>query len=73
MTPSRGVHCAGEGQSRLRPYRASRYPDGRKFLRSGSLALIDYGPSGDLDVDLRVALLALMSTVSMQTGEEGQK
>ena len=33
--------------------------DGRKFLKSGSLALINYGTSGDLDADLRVALLAL--------------
>ncbi len=32
---------------------------GRKLLRDGWLPLIDAGPSGDLDSDLRVALLAI--------------
>jgi len=32
---------------------------GRKFLKSAWRVLIDDGPSGDLDSDLRVALLAL--------------
>ena len=34
-------------------------PTGRKFLKSAWSALIEDGPSGDLDADLRVALLAL--------------
>ena len=34
-------------------------PAGRKFLKSGWRILIEDGPSGDLDADLRVALLAL--------------
>ena len=33
---------------------------GKKLLRDGWLALIEAGPSGDLDSDLRVALLALL-------------
>lgn len=33
--------------------------DGRRHLESGWQGLIDGGPSGDLDADLRVALLAL--------------
>jgi hypothetical protein len=33
--------------------------DGRRHLASSWRDLIDAGPSGDLDVDLRVALLAL--------------
>lgn len=33
--------------------------EGRAFLRSGWQTLIDEGPSGDFDADLRVALLAL--------------
>jgi DNA-binding PadR family transcriptional regulator len=33
--------------------------EGRAFLRNGWRALIGDGPSGDLDADLRVALLAL--------------
>jgi predicted transcriptional regulator len=33
--------------------------DGRRYLKSGWRQLIDDGPSGDLDADLRVALLAL--------------
>ena len=33
--------------------------EGKKFLKERSLALIDDGPSGDLDANLRVALLAL--------------
>ena len=32
---------------------------GRRYLKSAWRALIDSGPSGDLDADLRVALLAL--------------
>jgi DNA-binding PadR family transcriptional regulator len=32
---------------------------GRKFLKNGWRILIEDGPSGDLDADLRVALLAL--------------
>ena len=32
---------------------------GKKLLREGWLPLIDAGPSGDLDSDLRVALLAI--------------
>jgi DNA-binding PadR family transcriptional regulator len=32
---------------------------GKKFLRNGWLPLIEAGPSGDLDSDLRVALLAI--------------
>jgi DNA-binding PadR family transcriptional regulator len=34
-------------------------PEGRRYLRSNWRALIDDGPRGDLDADLRVALLAL--------------
>ena len=34
-------------------------PAGKKLLKSGWRDLIEYGPSGDLDADLRVALLAL--------------
>lgn len=34
-------------------------PAGRKFLKSGWRILIEDGPSGDLDADLRVALLAM--------------
>lgn len=33
--------------------------EGRKYLKNNWRALIDDGPSGDLDADLRVALLAL--------------
>ena len=33
--------------------------EGRRYLRNGWQALIDEGPGGDLDADLRVALLAL--------------
>ena len=33
--------------------------EGRRYLQSGWKELIDNGPSGDLDADLRVALLAL--------------
>ena len=33
---------------------------GRKLLKGGWLALIEAGPSGDVDSDLRVALLALL-------------
>lgn len=32
---------------------------GKRLLKNGWLSLIDAGPSGDLDSDLRVALLAL--------------
>lgn len=34
-------------------------PEGRKYLKIGWRGLIEDGPSGDLDADLRVALLAL--------------
>ena len=34
-------------------------PEGRRYLKSGWKDLIEEGPSGDLDADLRVALLAL--------------
>jgi len=34
-------------------------PAGKKFLKAGWRILIEDGPSGDLDADLRVALLAL--------------
>jgi DNA-binding PadR family transcriptional regulator len=34
-------------------------PTGRKFLKSGWRVLIEDGPSGDLDADLRIALLVL--------------
>ena len=34
-------------------------PAGRKFLKSGWRILVEDGPSGDLDADLRVALLVL--------------
>ncbi len=34
-------------------------PAGKKFLKNGWRILIEDGPSGDLDADLRVALLAL--------------
>ena len=34
-------------------------PAGRKFLKNGWHTLIEDGPSGDLDADLRVALLVL--------------
>jgi DNA-binding PadR family transcriptional regulator len=34
-------------------------PAGRKFLKSGWRILIEEGPSGDLDADLRVALLVM--------------
>lgn len=34
--------------------------EGRRSLRSGWRELVDDGPSGDLDADLRVALLALV-------------
>jgi DNA-binding PadR family transcriptional regulator len=34
-------------------------PAGKKFLRSGWRILIEDGPSGDLDADLRVALLVM--------------
>jgi hypothetical protein len=33
---------------------------GKKLLKDGWLALIEQGPSGDVDSDLRVALLALL-------------
>jgi hypothetical protein len=33
---------------------------GMRLLRDGWLALIERGPSGDIDSDLRVALLALL-------------
>jgi hypothetical protein len=33
--------------------------EGRRYLKSGWKELVDDGPSGDLDADLRVALLAL--------------
>jgi len=33
--------------------------DGRRYLKNGWKELIEDGPSGDLDADLRVALLAL--------------
>ncbi len=33
---------------------------GRRFLKTGWRELVDDGPSGDLDADLRVALLALV-------------
>ncbi len=33
--------------------------DGRKFLKNGHRILIEDGPSGDLDADLRIALLVL--------------
>lgn len=33
--------------------------DGRRYLKQGWRDRIDHGPSGDLDTDLRVALLAL--------------
>lgn len=33
-------------------------PAGKKLLKTGWRDLIEYGPSGDLDADLRVALLA---------------
>ena len=51
------IEQAAPGARRRREHRVTR--DGRKFLKSESIALIDYGPSGDLDADLRVALLAL--------------
>jgi hypothetical protein len=35
--------------------------EGRRYLKSAWRALIDSGPSGDLDADLRVALLALLA------------
>jgi len=34
-------------------------PTGRKFLKNGWHVLLEDGPSGDLDSDLRVALLVL--------------
>ncbi len=34
---------------------------GKKFLKSGWRTLIEDGPSGDLDADLRIALLALFA------------
>jgi hypothetical protein len=34
-------------------------PAGKKFLKSGWRILIEDGPSGDLDADLRIALLVL--------------
>lgn len=33
--------------------------EGRRYLKSGWRELVDDGPSGDLDADLRIALLAL--------------
>lgn len=36
-------------------------PAGKKLLKTGWRSLIEEGPSGDLDSDLRVALLALAS------------
>jgi hypothetical protein len=33
--------------------------EGRRYLKSGWKELVDDGPSGDLDADLRVALLAV--------------
>src|SRR5260370_10903459 len=35
-------------------------PAGKKLLKDGWLSLIEEGPSGDVDSDLRVALLALL-------------
>jgi DNA-binding PadR family transcriptional regulator len=35
---------------------------GRKMLKAGWLPLIDAGPSGDIDSDLRVALLAILGS-----------
>ncbi len=35
---------------------------GKKLLRGGWLPLIEAGPSGDIDSDLRVALLAIMGS-----------
>ncbi len=35
---------------------------GKKLLKDGWLALIEEGPSGDVDSDLRVALLALLGS-----------
>jgi hypothetical protein len=35
-------------------------PTGKRLLKVGWLALIETGPSGDIDSDLRVALLALL-------------
>lgn len=36
-------------------------PAGKKLLKTGWRSLIEEGPSGDLDADLRVALLALLA------------
>lgn len=35
--------------------------DGRRYLKDSWRQMIDHGPSGDLDADLRVALLALFA------------
>ena len=51
------IEQAMPGTRRRTEHRVTR--NGRKFLKDGSRALIDDGPSGDLDADLRVALLAL--------------
>jgi DNA-binding PadR family transcriptional regulator len=51
------IEQATPGARRRTEHRITR--DGRKFLKGGSLALINDGPNGDLDADLRVALLAL--------------
>jgi DNA-binding PadR family transcriptional regulator len=53
-----GLVLAGKPGSRGRTdHRVTA--EGRRYLKNGWRELIDEGPSGDLDADLRVALLAL--------------
>ena len=43
---------------------------GKKYLKNGWHALLDDGPSGDLDADLRVALLVLWAGGKRQTASD---
>lgn len=54
----RGLALAGQAGPRGRTNYAIT-PSGRRYLKSAWRGLTDDGPSGDLDADLRVALLAL--------------
>jgi len=52
--------CVRQGKSGPRGRtNHSLTPAGRKYLKNGWHALVEDGPSGDLDADLRVALLVL--------------
>jgi DNA-binding PadR family transcriptional regulator len=57
LLAARFVRQGKPGARRRTDYKVTA--TGKKLLRDGWLPLIDAGPSGDLDSDLRVALLAI--------------